>query len=115
MGRCGQTEEQLAQNVLSAVDSLRHKFPGGWANIRSLHLKLDKSPAVPIHVSDGTQQPSGARGQCGRVGSQWAPYGAGDATSRWLCLARPSATHVAHWVFCCLAFSMLFRCRFLIH
>jgi len=51
VGRSGQTAEQLLQNVLSAVEVLRLKFPGGLHNIRSLHLKLDKSPAVPIYVS----------------------------------------------------------------
>lgn len=52
VGRCGQSEADLENNVLSAVAALRTKFPGGLQNIRSLHLKLDKSPAVPIFASD---------------------------------------------------------------
>ncbi|XP_043206437.1 ribosomal L1 domain-containing protein 1-like [Amphibalanus amphitrite] len=52
VGRCGQSEEELLQNVMTAVAILRLKFPGGQRNIRSLHLKLGKSPAIPIFVSD---------------------------------------------------------------
>ncbi|XP_037074310.1 ribosomal L1 domain-containing protein CG13096-like [Pollicipes pollicipes] len=51
VGRCGQTEEQLFQNVMAAVETLKQKFPGGLKNVRCLHLKLDKSVALPIFVS----------------------------------------------------------------
>ena len=72
VGRCGQTEEQLQQNVLSAVAILRQKFPGGMRNIRSLHLKLGKSPAVPIFVSDGkAHRAQGYQGKCDLVEGEY--------------------------------------------
>ena len=50
VGHTGLTEAQLTDNIMSAVQALAEKIPGGRANIHSLHIKTPKSPAVPLFV-----------------------------------------------------------------
>lgn len=38
-------------NFWSAVEGLAKEFPGGWGNIRNLHLKCAKTESIPVYVS----------------------------------------------------------------
>lgn len=55
MVRIGHTSmkvNHLVDNILQVTDILAKKYPGGFKNIRSIHLKTETSMAIPIHVSD---------------------------------------------------------------
>lgn len=45
--------KEVAENILCVVQQLKELFPGGWANIRGMHLKLDLrgTSSIPIYVS----------------------------------------------------------------
>lgn len=43
--------QEACENVHSVLLQLVNQFPGGWNNIRSLHLKHPLSMAIPIYVS----------------------------------------------------------------
>ena len=51
----GQQTEVASENVLEATDRLAEFVPGGWENIKSLHLKLENSPALPIYLDLGKE------------------------------------------------------------
>ena len=53
VGHTGQETKSAIDNVLTAVKRLTESVPGGWENIKSLHLKLVNSPALPIHLDLG--------------------------------------------------------------
>jgi len=53
VGRLSQTTEQLMENILCCIRKLASSLPGGWTNIRSAHIKVQDTPAVPIYVSFG--------------------------------------------------------------
>jgi hypothetical protein len=36
---------------MKVLQTLEGKFPGGFNNIRSLHIKTEKSMAIPMHIS----------------------------------------------------------------
>ena len=40
----------LVDNILQATEILSKKYPGGWKNIRSIHLKTETSMSIPIHI-----------------------------------------------------------------
>lgn len=50
IGRMGQTDDEIQQNVLAAVKKLASHAPGEWANIQSLSLKLERTTSIPIYV-----------------------------------------------------------------
>lgn len=43
--------EEITDNIISVENYISTKFPGGWDNIRSLHLKGLRSAAIPIYMS----------------------------------------------------------------
>ncbi|TGZ83962.1 ribosomal protein L1 [Ascodesmis nigricans] len=46
------TPEQIAENVIGAVDELTSKrIPGGWRNLKALHIKTPESAALPIWMT----------------------------------------------------------------
>jgi len=55
VGKLSQTTEQVTENILSCIQRLASSLPGGWNNIRSLHLKAQDTPSVPVYVSFGTE------------------------------------------------------------
>jgi len=55
MVRIGNTSMKpsfLVDNILQATEILAKKYPGGWKNIRSIHLKTETSMSIPIHISN---------------------------------------------------------------
>lgn len=51
VGHTGMPKEKLKENIISLVQQLREKYPGGEANIRSIALKLPLSLSVPIYIT----------------------------------------------------------------
>ncbi|XP_053608075.1 ribosomal L1 domain-containing protein CG13096 [Plodia interpunctella] len=51
VGHTGMPQKQLKENVMSLIESLQKKFPGGEANIRSISLKLPLSLSIPLYVT----------------------------------------------------------------
>ncbi|KAJ0177175.1 hypothetical protein K1T71_007184 [Dendrolimus kikuchii] len=51
VGHTGMSQKCLKENVLSIVNQLHTRFPGGEANIRSLSLKLPLSISVPLYLT----------------------------------------------------------------
>lgn len=49
VGLLSQDRDQLIENVIAATEGAAEIVPRKWANIRSLHLKLTDSLALPIH------------------------------------------------------------------
>ena len=43
----------LADNIAHINNVLTKRYPGGWKNIRALHIKTETSIAIPIHISTG--------------------------------------------------------------
>ena len=43
----------LADNIVHLNSVLMKRYPGGWKNIRALHIKTETSMAIPIHISTG--------------------------------------------------------------
>ena len=43
----------LADNIVLVNSTLVKRYPGGWKNIRALHIKTETSMAIPIHISTG--------------------------------------------------------------
>lgn len=51
IGNTGMSPEILAENLKSCIKDLAKYFPGGWENIRSVHVKTDKSISVPVYLT----------------------------------------------------------------
>lgn len=43
--------DQIAENVMEAVAVMSKEFPGGWLNVKNLHLKSLRSPSIPFYLS----------------------------------------------------------------
>merc|ERR1711874_121214 len=52
IGNTSMKPSHLVDNILQATEILAKKYPGGWKNIRSIHLKTETSMSIPIHVSN---------------------------------------------------------------
>lgn len=48
-----QNIDDVVENVLKAVQCISSSVVGGGMNIRSLHLKAQDTPALPIYISGG--------------------------------------------------------------
>ncbi len=46
-------EASVLENVMNAIETLASSIPGGAVNIRSLHIKIEDSPSLPIYISKG--------------------------------------------------------------
>ena len=51
IGHVGMTKTQIVDNLMKVIQTLGERFPGGYKNIRSLHIKTETSMAIPMHVS----------------------------------------------------------------
>ncbi|XP_013395541.1 ribosomal L1 domain-containing protein 1 [Lingula anatina] len=54
VGHSDMTLDELTENIMAAAKTLAQAIPGGVNNIRSMHVKTETSPALPIYVSLGT-------------------------------------------------------------
>ncbi len=45
--------DQVVENVSAALKKLWESLPGGGDNVKSMHLKTDTSPALPIYKAEG--------------------------------------------------------------
>jgi len=45
------TKEQLVDNTLAVLKAVVEKFPGGWANVRSVYVKSQSTPSLPLYVT----------------------------------------------------------------
>merc|ERR1719319_461951 len=45
------TKEQLIDNTLAVLKAVVDKFPGGWANVRSVYVKSQSTPSLPLYVT----------------------------------------------------------------
>jgi len=43
--------QQIIDNTLTVLDKLATKYPGGWPNIRSVHVKAPSTPSLPLYVT----------------------------------------------------------------
>jgi len=50
MGSTSQTAAELKDNAASIIAQVASKIPGGWDNIRTIHLKTATSVSLPIYV-----------------------------------------------------------------
>lgn len=51
IGHTAMPQNKLKENIMSLVQQLQAKFPGGEANIRSICIKLPLSLALPIYLT----------------------------------------------------------------
>ncbi|CAM8958874.1 unnamed protein product [Rhodiola kirilowii] len=49
VGRCGMAKEEIVENVVAAVEGIVQVMPRRWDSIRSFHLKLNESLALPVY------------------------------------------------------------------
>lgn len=54
VGRLSFTDEEIAENILAAVQRLANCVPGKWKNVQNLSLKLQTSKAIPFFVQIGS-------------------------------------------------------------
>ncbi|KAK4771166.1 hypothetical protein SAY87_031698 [Trapa incisa] len=51
VGRVSMGNKEIGENVIAAIDGIVELVPRKWQNIRSLHLKMAESLALPIYQS----------------------------------------------------------------
>uniref|UniRef100_A0A0K2VBS3 Ribosomal L1 domaincontaining protein 1like [Megachile rotundata] n=1 Tax=Lepeophtheirus salmonis TaxID=72036 RepID=A0A0K2VBS3_LEPSM len=51
VGSTAMKMEDVVDNVMKFIEIIKVKYPGGWKNVRSLHIKTESSPSIPLHVS----------------------------------------------------------------
>jgi hypothetical protein len=42
---------QISENIMDVAKCLAERYPGGWDNIRSLHIHLQDSTLIPVYIS----------------------------------------------------------------
>lgn len=45
------SSDSLVDNIMTVLDSLDSKYPGGWGNVRSVHLAAGAHTSLPLYVS----------------------------------------------------------------
>jgi len=51
IGKSNMTEKELCQNIIEGVNQIVSHVPGGWQNIKSLHIKTKNSVSLPFYNS----------------------------------------------------------------
>jgi ribosome biogenesis protein UTP30 len=51
VGHTGMTADEIAENVMQTVKVMSKEFPGGWMNVKNLHLKSLRSPSIPFYLA----------------------------------------------------------------
>jgi hypothetical protein len=62
-GTCAQVEvantkmdaAKIIENIMAVGEILSKRYPGGWKNIRSIHVNSEHAMAIPLHISTGTE------------------------------------------------------------
>merc|ERR1719376_1588008 len=54
VGYTAMEQDAVVANLVAALSLIGKRYPGGVKNIRSLHIKTENSPAVPIHINTGS-------------------------------------------------------------
>ncbi|XP_050380228.1 uncharacterized protein LOC126797609 [Argentina anserina] len=49
VARTSMSEEEIVENVVKAIEGVVEVVPGGWGGVRSLHLKMLESIALPVY------------------------------------------------------------------
>lgn len=49
IGTTRQTAQNVADNIVTGVEFLASKIQRGWANVHSVHVKMESSPAIPLY------------------------------------------------------------------
>merc|ERR1719203_997464 len=51
VGYSSLSEEQLTENTLAVLKTIVDKYPGGWPNVRSVYVKSQSTPSLPLYVT----------------------------------------------------------------
>jgi ribosomal protein L1 len=51
VGHTKQSVVQIAENIMAVAECLSERYPGGWDNVRSLHIHLQDSPLIPVYIT----------------------------------------------------------------
>ncbi|KAJ4444347.1 hypothetical protein ANN_06139 [Periplaneta americana] len=43
--------DQITENIMDVAKDLAEHYPGGWTNIRSLHIHMQDMPEIPVYIS----------------------------------------------------------------
>ncbi|KAL5582593.1 hypothetical protein UlMin_015035 [Ulmus minor] len=49
VARLSMSEEEIVENVMAAINGIAEVVPSKWGNVRSFHLKLSESLALPVY------------------------------------------------------------------
>merc|ERR1719186_2077053 len=51
VGYSSLSKEQLTENTLTVLRTVVDKYPGGWPNVRSVYVKSQSTPSLPLYVT----------------------------------------------------------------
>lgn len=51
VGHTKQSVVQIAENIIAVAERLSERYPGGWDNVRSLHIHLQDAPLIPVYMT----------------------------------------------------------------
>merc|ERR1740122_821449 len=51
VGYSSLSKEQLLENTLAVLKTVVDKYPGGWPNVRSVYVKSQSTPSLPLYVT----------------------------------------------------------------
>ena len=51
VGHINMKDEELAENIVSFIMSIKNKLPKGWRNIRSIYIKTTMGPPIRVDIS----------------------------------------------------------------
>merc|ERR1719186_1182416 len=51
VGYSSLSKEQLTENTLAVLNTVVDKYPGGWPNVRSVYVKSQSTPSLPLYVT----------------------------------------------------------------
>lgn len=51
IGHSNMKNDEIIDNVFALVEGLEKEFPGGWENIRNLHLKGPRTQSLPVYIT----------------------------------------------------------------
>merc|ERR550519_1674670 len=51
VGYSSLSKDQLLENTLAVLKTIVDKYPGGWPNVRSVYVKSQSTPSLPLYVT----------------------------------------------------------------
>ena len=45
------TTQQVTENTLAVLEKVKACYPGGWSNVRSVHVKSPSCPSLPLYLT----------------------------------------------------------------